>query len=134
MVQSKKPGRGRSGKSGCAWIIGIVIGLALLALFTKTTPLPPPVGVTYRQSLVGMGMVVQITNKSSYHLYKVTVVGRNIKQVSSASVKATDHLSPGGSVEVGWLEFGNWVPEPGETIEVYCDNYATPAVSVVPKP
>ncbi|MBM3967828.1 MAG: hypothetical protein FJ308_22640 [Planctomycetes bacterium] len=95
--------------------------------------LPPPVTVSYRPSLVGVGQVVVITNNSNHHLYNVSVVGRNFEQVSSASVKATDHLSPGSSVEVGWLEFESWVPVPGETIEVYADDYATPKVSIIPK-
>ena len=98
-----------------------------------TSALPPPVTVSYRPSLVGIGQVVVITNHSGHHLYNVSVVGRNFKQVSSASVKATDHLSPGSSVEVGWLEFERWVPQPGETIEVYADNYATPKISIIPK-
>jgi len=98
-----------------------------------TSALPPPVTVSFRPSLVGVGQVVVITNNSNHHLYNVSVVGRNFEQVSSGSVKATDHLSPGSSVEVGWLEFESWVPVPGETIEVYADNYATPKVSIIPK-
>jgi hypothetical protein len=124
--------RSGSGNSGCGWIIGIALVIGLLLMITKTSPLPPPVRITYRPSLVGMGMVVQIRNNSSHHLYNVTVVGRNIRQVSSGSVRAANHLAPGAWVEVGWLEFGGWVPQPGETIEVYCDGYAIPAVSIVP--
>lgn len=71
-------------------------------------------------------------NSSPHHLYNVKVTGRNFKQVSSASVKATDHLAPGSSVEVGFLTFGSWVPQSGETIEVYADNYATPRISIIP--
>ena len=97
-----------------------------------TSALPPPVKVNFRSSLLGIGKVVIITNNSNHHVYNVKVVGRNFKEVSSASVKATDHLSPGSSVEVGWIEFGSWVPQPGETIEVYADNYATPKISVIP--
>ena len=112
-------------------------GILLLALIATisgcgTSALPPPVTVSYRSSLLGVGQVVVITNNSSHHLYNVSVVGRNFEEVSSASVKATDHLSPGSSVEVGWLEFESWVPQPGETIEVYADNYATPKVSIIP--
>lgn len=96
--------------------------------------LPPPVKVTHRQSLVGIGMVVQITNTSGHHLYNVKVVGRSLREVESASLIATEHLRPRDSIEVGWMEFDGWVPQPGETIEVYCDDYALPKVSIVPKP
>jgi hypothetical protein len=109
----------------------------LLALsFTTgcgTSALPTPVTISYRPSLVGIGQVVVITNNSNHHLYNVKVVGRNFEQVSSASVKASDHLAPGATVEVGWMEFESWVPQPGESIEVYADDFLTPKVSVIPK-
>ena len=109
--------------------------LFIVALFTcgcGTSVLPTPVTISYRASVFEIGQVVRITNNSGHHLYNVKVVGRNVQQLSSASVKATDHLSPGETVEVGWLEFGNWVPMSGETIEVYSDDYLTPSVSFVP--
>jgi hypothetical protein len=80
-----------------------------------------------------MGKVVQIYNNSGHHLYDVRVVGREYDKFSSASVRATEHLGPHESVEVGWMEFGAWAPEPGESIEIYADNYVTPHVSVVPQ-
>jgi len=105
---------------------------AVLLSGCNTSALPAPVSVSYRASLFGVGQVVIITNTSSHHLYNVTVVGRNFKEVSSASVKATDHLPPGSTVQVGWLEFDNWVPQPGETIEIYADGHPVPKVSVIP--
>ena len=95
--------------------------------------LPPPVTVSYRDSLVGAGKVIQISNNSPHHLYNVRVVGRNFDEVSSASVKAADHLGPNDYVEVGWMEFEAWVPRSGESVEVYCDDYATPYVSIIPE-
>lgn len=93
----------------------------------------PPVTITYRDSLVGIGKVIQIKNTSADHLYKVKVVGRNFQQNSSGSVKATDDLAPGDVAEVGWMEFGAWTPQPGETVEVYSEGYLVPAVSYIPK-
>lgn len=110
--------------------------MAMLILFVSgcgTSALPPPVAVTYRDSLLGIGKVIQITNNSSHHLYNVRVVGRNYEEASSASVKATDHLRPHDSVEIGWLEFEAWRPLPGESVEVYCDDYATPFLSIIPE-
>ena len=92
----------------------------------------PPISITYRDSIWGAGKVIQITNSSNHHLYNVKVVGRNIRQFSSASVKATDHLSPGQMVEVGWLEFESWTPVPGEIVEVYSDGYLIPTISYIP--
>jgi hypothetical protein len=118
-----------------SWSKSVQLSLAVLLLATQgcgTSALPPPVTITYRSSVFGLGKVVQISNTSGHHLYNVKVVGRNLKQASSASVKVTDHLAPGSYVEVGWMEFGNWTPVPGETIEVYADDYLAPAVSVIP--
>ena len=95
--------------------------------------LPPPVSITFRHSLIDIGEVVIITNNSNHHLYNVRVIGRNFDEISSASVQASEHLSPGSSIEVGWLEFEAWVPRPGETIEVYCDNYLIPKTAFVPE-
>jgi hypothetical protein len=78
-----------------------------------TAALPPQVAISYRPSVVGQGQVVVITNKANHHPYNVKVVGRSFKEVSSASVKASDHLSPQSSLEVGGLEFENWTPRPG---------------------
>jgi len=94
--------------------------------------LMPPVEITYRPSMVGIGIVIQVNNKSSHHLYNVTVVGRNFESNSSGSVKVTEHLQPWTAVEVGWMEFGCWVPVTGETVEVYCDGYPVPKPSIIP--
>ena len=98
-----------------------------------TSALPPPVTITIRDSILdSSSKVIQISNNSSHHLYNVRVVGRNFKPVSSGSVRATEELSPGSMVEVGWLEFTNWVPRSGETVEVYCDNYVSPMIKIIP--
>lgn len=113
--------------------VAVAVFVCALASGCGKSALPPPVTVTYRPSVVGIGTVIQISNTSSHHLYNVQVVGRNFDEVSSASVKATDHLEPYGVVEVGWMEFEAWVPSPGESVEVYCDNFAMPYVSVIPE-
>lgn len=92
----------------------------------------PPVTLSYRDSVIGLGKVIRISNRSGHHLYNVKVVGRNVEKNSSASVKATDHLRPGETVEVGWAEFEAWIPIPGETVEIYCDDYIVPYLSIVP--
>jgi hypothetical protein len=115
-----------------ALMVLLLSGIALMVSGCGNSVFPPPVEVSYRSSLLGIGKVVVITNTSGHHLYNVKVTGRNFKQVSSASVKATDHLAPGGVVEVGFLTFGSWTPRPGETIEVYADNYALPKPSIIP--
>jgi hypothetical protein len=75
--------------------------------------------------------VIQITNNSSHHLYNVRAFGCNFKGFP-ISVRATDELRPESMVEVGWFEFTNWVPRSGETVEVYCDNYVSPMIKIIP--
>jgi hypothetical protein len=110
-------------------------GIVTVAAFLggcQSSALPPPVKIEFRDSLLGIGKVVRITNDSNHHLYNVNVVGRNFQQGSSASVRATDHLSPHLTVEVGWMEFESWTPRSGETIEVRCVDYVMPRVAVIP--
>lgn len=114
--------------------------MAMLILFASgcnKSAQPPPVVVTYRDSLFGIGKVIQITNNSSYHLYNVCVIERNYDEVSDEVsahfVKVTNHLRPYDTVEVGWLEFESWIPRPGETVGVCCDDYVMPFVSIIPE-
>lgn len=115
--------------------IALFLAAAVLSMIPGcgTSALPPPVSVTIRDSLlIGNSKVIQISNNSSHHLYNVRVVVRNMQKVSSGSVRATDELRPGQTVEVGWMEFENWSPSSGEYVEVYCDNYVSPQIKIIP--
>jgi len=72
-----------------------------------------------------------LRNDSAHHLYNVTVKCQNFEDNTSASVKAAEHMAPSDIVEVGWLEFETWAPEDGETVEVSCDNFFVPKVSII---
>lgn len=98
----------------------------------KQSASSPPLNVTFRASILGQGQVAVVKNNSSHHLYNLKVVGRNSQKGTSASVRVTDHLSPGATTEVGWLEFERWIPEPGETLEFYADDYLLPRKVVIP--
>lgn len=113
------------------YLFGLFLIISVLCACGKSA-LPPPVQVSYRESFLGGGMVLQIKNASNHHLYNVKVVGRNNSEGSSASVIATKHLRPGAIIEVGWLEFESWIPLSGETMSIYADDYLTPHVSVIP--
>lgn len=112
----------------------LVLAATLVLSGCGTSALPPPVTITFRNSVFSsQSKVIQIANNSSHHFYNVRVVGRNFQDVSSASVRAAEELRPGQTVEVGWLEFGNWTPRSGESIEVYCDDYVTPQIKIIPQ-
>ena len=110
-----------------------VLAAVLAVTGCGTSALPPPVTITVRDSIFNSdSKVIQITNNSSHHLFNVRIVGRSFQEISSASVRATEELRPGQTVEVGWYEFGNWTPRSGESVEVYCDDYVTPQVQIIP--
>jgi hypothetical protein len=112
-------------------LVCLVAVLCATPLACKSTVLPPSVTVSFRNSVIGRGKVIQLTNSSNHHLYNVSVICRGVNG-SSASVKATDHLAPGEMKEVGWMEFGSWTPVSGETIEVHADNYGLPVTATIP--
>jgi len=114
-------------------LLPALAGCSETGLPLPSSVVPPPVEVTYRDSLWGAGKVIQITNNSAHHLYRVRVVGRNFEQGASASVVATEHLSPYKTTEVGWMEFEAWIPVPGEMVEVYCEDQVIPYISSVPR-
>ncbi len=109
----------------------LACAVSLLAGCSKS-PKPPPVDIAVRKSIVGVGRVIQIRNRSAHHLYNVKVVLRDLEKLTSGSVRATSHLRPYTAVEVGWLQFQGWVPQRGQTIEVYCDDHLLPKIAVVP--
>ena len=110
-----------------------VLAAVLAVTGCGTSALLPPVTIAVRDSIFNSdSKVIQITNNSSHHLYNVQIVGRSFEEVSGASVRATEELRPGQTVEVGWYEFGNWTPRSGESVEVYCDDYVTPHVQIIP--
>ena len=97
----------------CAFLIVIVSGC------DHSKP-PMPVSVTYRNSSVGVGYVVQFHNTSKKYL-GVRAVFRNPTMNQSTERQFT--LDPFGMQEFGWLE--NWEFVSGETITVIEDDYQT---------
>jgi hypothetical protein len=119
-------------ENGCLVILGVIsLVLIVLFLFFNKSPIPPNIQVGFRDSLLGRGKVVILTNRSGDHYYDVRVSVRT-SNGRSASVIANRDLAPLGSCEVGWLELGNWVVEPGETVFVSTDSNPIPVVSNVP--
>lgn len=119
------------GKHHLLLVLGLLTIVGLLSSCDKSLT-SPPVEVKVRESRLGEGLVLRITNASSHHLYNVKVIGRNFDEISSASVIAAEHLRPYATVEVGWLEFEGWVPISGETYEIYADDYLAPYICTLP--
>lgn len=131
----KRRNQRESGESdrGCGYLLGIVVlVLVVLYLFFNKSPIPPNIQVDFRGSLIGAGKVMMLSNRSGDHYYNVRVKIRGSKG-DSASVIADSDLAPSETSEVGWLQFGNWVVEPGETVYISTDSNPIPLIKNVPR-
>ncbi len=88
-------------------------------------PLSPPFTVTYRNSHVGRGVVMDISNRSGATLYGVRVTIK-AKDGRHTSAEVIDALRPGEDKEVGWLQLHQWVLEAGEEVSIYASGYPAP--------
>lgn len=79
-----------------AALIGFLIGCSLVS--------SPPVAVAYRQTILGHGMVLIITNASpDLSLIHVGVRAERPGE-ETREVLLNPSLAPGATIEVGWLE------------------------------
>lgn len=108
----------------------IVVGVAIYLFVYGGTgrvggPMSPPIGVTYRDSYVGAGIVMDIANHSDKTLYgvRVHIVGGDGR---STDAKVAAALKSGEDKEVGWMQLDGWKLENGEEVSVYADGYPTP--------
>ena len=93
------------------WILSLLV---LAALLTTACELTPPVSVSMRESMVGQGQVIRVTNTSEKTLEEI-----RIRVTDPDSGESREHfaasLGPGALLEVGWLKLEGWqVPEDAE--------------------
>lgn len=98
--------------------------LALLGLVLSACGVQPPISLGKKESLVGQGMVVSVTNTSDEHLHEVLFDVENpageTKQLSIPT------LDPHETVNVGWLKLDGWPIPAGSKVKVSCKGYALP--------
>lgn len=81
----------------------------------------PPVELTFRDSLVGAGKIVQVANTSNEPLASVAVT---ISAPSGESRTFTqDELGGFETIEIGWKKLGGWQIPLGSEIEIGADGY-----------
>ncbi len=92
-----------------------------LVLALTACALEPPVSIGKKESAVGQGIVVSITNTSEEHLHDVimsiTSPAGETKQYTMAT------LDPHQSVNVGWLKLDGWPIPVGSEVSVSCKGY-----------
>ncbi len=97
----------------------IAIGLALIL---TACALEPPISISKKESVVGQGLVVSVTNTSDEHLHDVIV---DIKSPAGESRQFTmPTLNPHESVNVGWLKLDGWPIPEGSDVSVSCKGFA----------
>ena len=105
-------------------LLALAAGLALLF---AACAVKPPVSLGKKESVVGQGMVITVTNTSDEHLHDVVV---DIKSPAGDSRQLTmPTLGPHESVNVGWLKLDGWPIPEGSEVSVTAKGFAMPAAA-----
>lgn len=96
----------------------------LLALACSTVLEAPPVEIAYRDSLVGLGKIVRITNQADTALAALEVRLEN----PNGDVKhhLFDSLAPGETYELGWKKLEGFEVAVGARVSLEAEGYALP--------
>ncbi len=92
------------------------VAIVSLSLLVTACALKPPISIGKKESAVGQGIVVTLTNTSDEHLHDVIVSIESPEGESKQYVMPT--LSPHESVNVGWLKLEGWPIPPGSKVSV----------------
>lgn len=98
--------------------------LATLVLCSALTAcaLEPPISLGKKQSLVGQGMVISITNTSDEYLHDVKL--DIVSPTGEAKSYTIATLEPHESMNVGWLKLDGWPIPEGSKVTASCKGYA----------
>lgn len=110
----------------------VILALALLAGTAGCRRLQaPPVELSFRDSLVGAGKIIQVANTSNEALAGLEV---KISTPSGESRTFTlDELAAYQEIEIGWKKLGGWQVPPGAEIEIRADGHLMPFKGRLPE-
>lgn len=95
---------------------------ACFVLMLTACALEPPISIGKKESAVGQGIVVSMTNTSDEHLHDVVVDIKSPTGEAKQFTMAT--LSPHESINIGWLKLDGWPIPEGSDVSVSCKGYA----------
>ena len=91
---------------------------------------PPPIEITFRESLLAAGKIVQVKNTSNEPIEKIEVTLEAPNGEERTFVQ--ESLDGYGSFEVGWKKLGGWEIPAGTEVEVRVAGYLRSAVATIP--
>lgn len=120
--------RQRKGNVGIGLLVLLVVVVGFFYFYPEHLRLggrtQPPVAASVRDSVLGLGRVLQLRVQGDKAIRNVQVEAVNTAKDSHASYRF-DVIKPGTVEELGWREWG-WSLDPSETISVSADGYALP--------
>ncbi len=99
--------------------------LVCLVLALTACAQEPPISVGKKESVVGQGLVITVTNTSEEHLHDVLV--KIVSPAGETKELAIPTLTPHESVNVGWLKLDGWPIPAGSEVTVSAKGYGKPS-------
>jgi len=120
---SRLPGPGDSWPTSAAVLL---LSLAL-AVGCSGALEAPPVDIAYRDSLVGIGKIVRITNKAETALTAIEIRIEN----PNGDVKnySTPSLAAGETLELGWKKLDGFQVELGSQVSLRAAGFVLPSLA-----
>lgn len=91
---------------------------------------PPPIEITFRDSLIGAGKIVRIANTSNEPISEIEVELTAPNGDERTFVQ--ESLDGYGSFEVGWKKLGGWEIPAGTEVSVRIKGNLRPAAASIP--
>ena len=99
--------------------------LVCLAFALTACAKEPPISVGRKESLVGQGLVLTVTNTSDEYLHEVRV--KIVSPEGEAKELQIPTLAPHESINVGWLKLDGWPIPEGSEVTVTARGYGRPS-------
>jgi hypothetical protein len=89
----------------------------------------PPLLLTWRDSFIGAGKVIRVTNASDEYLHALEFTVEGPAGTVKKHFKET--LPPHQTYEFGWRELEGWEVPAGATVSIRCQDYGRAVTGIV---
>jgi hypothetical protein len=112
----------------CTTCIALILTIATLCGCGGRSP---QLTVRFRDSAVGIGKVLILTNASDKTIHGIQIVAKSDRG-DQVTRDIPGRLEPNGVLEIGWLELEGWKPKPGETFLITAEGFPKPLQVEIP--